>query len=139
MIFSSANGSAAGSVPDAADTRRHPSGEMRDGLVELPLATIQLLSIDAIDDVTGMLNSRLGLVISAGCYRQLSTGVDSIQCTQKSHPYLRQPNRDNAGDGADSRVCTSAVTAVILSRDKKNLNLSGKKFYSGWSVAVGWR
>ncbi|MCF7674212.1 MAG: DUF6288 domain-containing protein [Akkermansiaceae bacterium] len=47
------------------------------------------------------------------------------QCPDGSFYY--QPNRDNAGYGADSRVCASAVTAFILSLDKKNLHLSGKK------------
>ena len=47
------------------------------------------------------------------------------QCLDGTFYY--QPNRDNAGYGADSRLSASAVTAFILSLDKKSLRLSGKK------------
>ena len=39
-----------------------------------------------------------------------------------------QPNRDNAGYGKDSRISATAVTAFILSMDKKIQHLTGKKF-----------
>ena len=46
------------------------------------------------------------------------------QCPDGSFYY--QPNRDNAGYGADSRISASAVTAFILSIPKKSLHLTGK-------------
>lgn len=46
------------------------------------------------------------------------------QCTDGSFYY--QPNRDNAGYGADSRVGASAVTAFILSIAKQNLRVTGR-------------
>ncbi len=48
------------------------------------------------------------------------------QCVDGSFYY--QPNRDNAGYGPDSRLSASAVTAFILSLEKKSLHLAGKKF-----------
>lgn len=42
--------------------------------------------------------------------------------------FYYQPNRDNAGYGADSRLSASAVTAFILSIPKKNLYLTGKAY-----------
>ena len=47
------------------------------------------------------------------------------QCTDGSFYY--QPNRDNAGYGADSRLSASAVTAFIFSIEKHNLLVTGKK------------
>jgi len=47
------------------------------------------------------------------------------QCPDGTFYY--QPNRDNAGYGADSRLSASAVTAFILSLEKRSLHLSGKK------------
>ncbi|MCP4769903.1 MAG: PDZ domain-containing protein [Planctomycetes bacterium] len=46
------------------------------------------------------------------------------QCTDGSFYY--QPNRDNTGYGADSRIGASAVTAFILSTPKKNLRVTGR-------------
>ena len=46
------------------------------------------------------------------------------QCTDGSFYY--QPNRDNAGYGADSRISATAVTAFILSISKRSLHLTGK-------------
>ncbi|MED6334545.1 MAG: DUF6288 domain-containing protein [Planctomycetota bacterium] len=46
------------------------------------------------------------------------------QCTDGSFYY--QPNRDNAGYGADSRISASAVTAFIFSIPKRSLHLTGK-------------
>jgi len=48
------------------------------------------------------------------------------QCCDGSFYY--QPNRDNAGYGWDSRISASAVTALILSIDRKNLHITGKPF-----------
>jgi len=48
------------------------------------------------------------------------------QCADGSFYY--QPNRDNAGYGADSRIKATAVTAFILSVPKKNLHVTGKPF-----------
>ena len=48
------------------------------------------------------------------------------QCADGTFYY--QPNRDNAGYGADSRLSASAVTAFILSLEKKSLHLAGKRF-----------
>lgn len=42
-----------------SDARRQPDGDASDGLVKLPIQTIRLLNVDAIDDVTGALNSQL--------------------------------------------------------------------------------
>jgi hypothetical protein len=47
------------------------------------------------------------------------------RCPDGSFYY--QPNRDNAGYGADSRISASAVTAFILSIPKGNLYLTGKR------------
>ena len=44
------------------------------------------------------------------------------QCPDGSIYY--QPNRDNAGYGADSRITTSAVAALILSIPLHNLQLT---------------
>ncbi len=46
------------------------------------------------------------------------------QCSDGTFCY--QPNRDNAGYGADSREAASAVTAFILSIPKKNLAITGR-------------
>ena len=48
------------------------------------------------------------------------------ECTDGTFYY--QPNRDNAGYGADSRLSASAVTALILSIPKNSLHLTGKPF-----------
>ncbi len=48
------------------------------------------------------------------------------QCGDGTFYY--QPNRDNAGYGADSRVAASAVTAFILSIPKGMLHVTGKPF-----------
>ena len=42
--------------------------------------------------------------------------------------FYYQPNRDNAGYGADSRLKTSAVVALIFSIPKRSLCLTGKPF-----------
>lgn len=46
------------------------------------------------------------------------------QCSDGTFYY--QPNRDNAGYGSDSRLSASAVTAFILSLEKRTLHISGK-------------
>lgn len=46
------------------------------------------------------------------------------QCTDGAFYY--QPNRDNAGYGADSRLGASAVTAFIFSIPKRNLLVTGR-------------
>ncbi|MSR48031.1 MAG: hypothetical protein EXS13_13395 [Planctomycetes bacterium] len=46
------------------------------------------------------------------------------QCGDGTFYY--QPNRDNAGYGADSRLAASAVTAFILSFPKRNLVITGR-------------
>ncbi len=51
------------------------------------------------------------------------------QCPDGSFYY--QPNRDNAGYGADSRISASAVTAFILSISKKSLVLTGRPIGRG--------
>ena len=48
------------------------------------------------------------------------------RCPDGSFYY--QPNRDNAGYGADSRLSATAVTAFIFSIPKRNLHLTGKPF-----------
>ncbi len=47
------------------------------------------------------------------------------QCPDGSFYY--QPNRDNAGYGADSRISASAVTALILSIPKQSLFMTGRR------------
>tara|TARA_B100000959_G_scaffold140205_1_gene147352 strand:- start:1788 stop:3284 length:1497 start_codon:yes stop_codon:yes gene_type:complete len=47
------------------------------------------------------------------------------ECTDGSFYY--QPNRDNAGYGADSRISASAAVAFILSLPKQALAVTGKK------------
>ncbi|MBL8897608.1 MAG: hypothetical protein JNM84_08270 [Planctomycetes bacterium] len=46
------------------------------------------------------------------------------QCNDGTYYY--QPNRDNAGYGADSRLTISAVVAFLFSLERKNLALSGR-------------
>ncbi len=46
------------------------------------------------------------------------------QCPDGSFYY--QPNRDNAGYGADSRISASAVTAFILTIPTQALHITGK-------------
>ena len=48
------------------------------------------------------------------------------QCADGSFYY--QPNRDNAGYGGDSRLSATAVTAFILSIDRRSLHITGKPF-----------
>ncbi len=48
------------------------------------------------------------------------------QCPDGSFYY--QPNRDNAGYGADSRLSATAVTAFIFSIPRRSLQLTGKPF-----------
>ncbi len=48
------------------------------------------------------------------------------RCADGSFYY--QPNRDNAGYGADSRISATAVTALILSIGKRSLHVTGKPF-----------
>jgi hypothetical protein len=45
------------------------------------------------------------------------------QCSDGTYYY--QPNRDNAGYGADSRLTISAVVAFLFSLERRNLALSG--------------
>ncbi len=47
------------------------------------------------------------------------------QCADGTFYY--QPNRDNSGYGADSRLSASAVTAFIFSIPKRNLLVTGRK------------
>lgn len=47
------------------------------------------------------------------------------QCTDGSFYY--QPNRDNAGYGADSRIGATAATAFILSIARQNLRVTGRE------------
>ena len=42
--------------------------------------------------------------------------------------FYYQPNRDNAGYGADSRLAASAVTAFVLSVGERSLHVTGKPF-----------
>jgi len=42
--------------------------------------------------------------------------------------FYYQPNRDNAGYGADSRISATAVTAFIFSIPRRNLHITGKPF-----------
>jgi hypothetical protein len=46
------------------------------------------------------------------------------QCTDGSYYY--QPNRDNAGYGADSRISASAVTAFLFSIPRQSLVITGR-------------
>jgi hypothetical protein len=50
------------------------------------------------------------------------------QCIDDSFYY--QPNRDNAGYGADSRISASAVTAFILSIPKQSLFMTNRQSHS---------
>jgi len=65
-----------------------------------------------------------------GCFRNLMDAnrwwFELAHCADGSFYY--QPNRDNAGYGADSRLSATAVTAFILSIPKGNLHLTGKPF-----------
>ncbi|MFT7680068.1 MAG: hypothetical protein ACI8QC_004074 [Planctomycetota bacterium] len=77
----------------------------------------------------GMAYTALGAAGIDGSYRNLMQAnrwwFTLAQCNDGSYYY--QPNRDNAGYGADSRLAASAVTAFILSIPAKSLLLTGKK------------
>ena len=51
------------------------------------------------------------------------------QCPDGSFYY--QPNRDNAGYGADARMTATAVTAFIFTIPKRSLVITGKETLSG--------
>jgi hypothetical protein len=48
------------------------------------------------------------------------------RCPDGSFYY--QPNRDNAGYGADARVTASAVVAFLFAIPRRSLHLTGKPF-----------
>jgi len=51
------------------------------------------------------------------------------QCPDGSFYY--QPNRDNAGYGADARMTATAVTAFLFTIPKRSLVITGKETLSG--------
>ena len=79
--------------------------------------------------ILGMGYAALAAHTEAGSWRKL---MDSnrwwftlAQCDDGTFYY--QPNRDNTGYGADSRLSASAVTAFVFSLPKRNLLVTGKK------------
>ena len=65
----------------------------------------------------------------AGSWRKLMDAnrwwFTLAQCDDGTFYY--QPNRDNTGYGADSRLSASAVTAFVFSLPKRNLLVTGRK------------
>lgn len=79
--------------------------------------------------IMGMGYAALGANIDAGNFRRLMDAnrwwFAMAQCPDGSFYY--QPNRDNSGYGADSRMLGSSVTAFIFSMPKHSLVLTGKE------------
>jgi hypothetical protein len=77
----------------------------------------------------GMGFTALGAHIDNAAFRQLMDAnrwwFVMAQCGDGSFCY--QPNRDNAGYGANSRIVSSAVVAFIYSIPKQSLVITGKK------------
>ncbi len=80
--------------------------------------------------VMGMGYAAMAAAVDGASFRRLMDAnrwwFTLAQCPDGSFYY--QPNRDNAGYGADSRVSASAVTAFIFSIPKRNLHVTGKPF-----------
>ncbi len=76
----------------------------------------------------GMAYTALGASVDPASYRALMDAnrwwFALAQCTDGTYYY--QPNRDNAGYGADSRMTASSVTAFMLLIPKRGLVLTGK-------------
>jgi len=77
----------------------------------------------------GMAYAALAANVDAGSFRSLMDAnrwwFTLAQCTDGSFYY--QPNRDNAGYGADSRMTASSVVAFILTIPKHSLVITGKE------------
>lgn len=80
--------------------------------------------------ILGMGFAAMAAGTSAASFRSLMDAnrwwFTLAQCPDGSFYY--QPNRDNAGYGADSRISATAVTAFIFSIPKQNLHVTGKPF-----------
>jgi hypothetical protein len=78
----------------------------------------------------GMVFAALAAHCDAAAFRRLMDAnrwwFTLSRCGDGSFYY--QPNRDNAGYGADSRLSASAVVALIFAIPKRTLHLSGKPF-----------
>ena len=76
----------------------------------------------------GMGYTALGASVDPASFRALMDAnrwwFALAQCTDGSFYY--QPNRDNAGYGADARMTASAVTALMLQIPKRGLVITGK-------------
>ncbi len=76
----------------------------------------------------GMAFTALGASVDPASFRALMDAnrwwFALAQCADGSYYY--QPNRDNAGYGADARMTASSVTAFILSIPKRGLAMTGK-------------
>ncbi len=76
----------------------------------------------------GMGYAAMAANVDAASFRRLMDAnrwwFTLAQCADGSFYY--QPNRDNAGYGADSRLSASAVTAFVLSIPKRNLLVTGR-------------
>jgi Family of unknown function (DUF6288) len=79
--------------------------------------------------IMGMGYAALAAHLQPTAFRQLMDAnrwwFSLAQCNDGSFYY--QPNRDNAGYGADSRLSASAVTAFIFSIPKGNLMITGRQ------------
>ena len=77
--------------------------------------------------ILGMGYAALGASVDGPSFRRLMDAnrwwFVLARCPDGSFYY--QPNRDNAGYGADSRVAASAVTAFVLSIPRKGLVMTG--------------
>ncbi|MBL9134064.1 MAG: hypothetical protein JNG86_22820 [Verrucomicrobiaceae bacterium] len=78
--------------------------------------------------VMGMAYSALAAHIEPASFRQLMDAnrwwFTMAQCTDGTFYY--QPNRDNAGYGADARMSASSVVAFIYSIPRRSLVITGK-------------
>lgn len=80
--------------------------------------------------ILGMGYAALAAALDPASFRRLMDAnrwwFALAQCGDGTFYY--QPNRDNAGYGADSRLCASAVTAFVFSIPERKLAITGRKF-----------
>jgi hypothetical protein len=76
----------------------------------------------------GMAFTALGASVDPASFRALMDAnrwwFALAQCADGSYYY--QPNRDNAGYGADARMTASSVTAFVLLIPRRGLVITGK-------------
>ena len=110
---------------DARYRRARPGPRARDRRAPRELPRHARLAADG-DGLRGARRQRRPAFTSASLMDANRWWFVLAQCSDGSFYY--QPNRDNAGYGADSRIAASAVTAFLLSIPRRSLHLAGKPF-----------